>query len=119
MADDDFRRAVRPQGEAQRARLTRTQPYPSEAHRRHNGEGQVQGNHIQNLYSGAPSEAVTAYGGHTCARPAQHLDTTSKQSFRMVGHRSGRAGSHVGLPSTRDNLRAPKAASAKIGTWKM
>ena len=99
--------------------MLRTLPNHSEAHRRRDGAKRDQGNHILKLYSGAPSEAVTVYGGHTGARPALNLDTTSKQSFRMVGHRSGRAGSHVGLPSTRDNLWAPKAASAKIGTWKM
>ena len=37
----------------------------------------------------------------------------------MVDHRSGQAGSHVGLPSTKDSLWAPKALSAKIGAWKM
>ena len=99
--------------------MLRTLPDHSEAHRRGDGAERDQGNHIRKLYSGAPGEAVTVCGGHTGARPAQNLDTTSKQSFRMVGHRSGQAGSHVGLPSTRDILWALIAASAKIGAWKM
>ena len=74
---------------------------------------------FENFIPERPARQSQCAGGHTGARPAQNLDTTSKQSFRMVGHRSGQAGSHVGLPSTRDSLWAPIAASAKIGAWKM
>ena len=76
------------------------QHYPTAALRRHVGEERIRCNLIQNLYSGAPGEAVTVNGGRTGAQPAQDLDTTSKQSLRMVDRRNGQAGSHVGLPNT-------------------